>query len=222
MAPPDDDDIDPKVKDLIDLATQAELQKWFGLPSFEELADKGVPPPAEDPDVVAVREQREKAMAAIDPALLEAHRKRTEPPELQFKPTIELRVDPSVALLDLGMIERQHVIGEPREIEIPEAIHDDLAERTPQAILRDLHRPELDFEKIFEVVDYGAEQRLDIVAEVAAAMATSWKLPRLEGSPFREAREIMADLKAERRRSWPELLAAKPLPNRRFDKEHDR
>jgi len=218
MAP---ENIDPKVKELIDAATAAELEKWFGLPSFQELADRGTPILEEDPEVARVRERRDQAIAAVDPAMVEAHRKRTDRCDdlLQFHAVIELRIDPSVALLDLAMIERRHTIAEPREVEISEELKDDLRDCTPQAILRDLHRPELEFQKTFEVIDIAAAQRLDIVAAVADAMATNWKLPPLEGSSFREARELMADLKAERRRPWPELLAAKPLPNRRWVKD---
>jgi hypothetical protein len=216
MAPPDD--IDPKVKDLLDAATVADLERWFKLPSYQELGDKGAVVEELDPEIVAVRERREKAIAAVDPALVEAHRKRVEPREdlLCFKSTIELCVDPSVALLDITMVERQISLAEPREVEISEELKDDLRDCTPQAMLRDLHRPELDFEKKFEIVDMAAEQRLDIVAMVADAMATNWKLPPLGGSPFREAREIMAELKAEHRQSWPALFMAHPLPNRRW------
>src|SRR5882724_9137742 len=94
---------DKKVKDFIDAATRAELEKWFGLPSYEQLAESGrhgglsAPPPAEDPGVTAVRERREKAIAAVDPAMLEAHRRRIEPPEdlIKFRPSLEVHVDPS-------------------------------------------------------------------------------------------------------------------------------
>src|SRR5687768_12485819 len=113
MAPDDDD---KKVKELIDAATRAELEKWFGLPSFDQLEEQQKEaPPEEDPDVVARREAREKAIAAVDPAMLEAHRRRTDPPDdlIQFKPTIELRIDPSVALLDVAMIDKQSSIAEP-------------------------------------------------------------------------------------------------------------
>ncbi|HEY0251643.1 MAG TPA: hypothetical protein VGC41_08955 [Kofleriaceae bacterium] len=77
---PDDFD-DRKVKELIDAATQSELAKWFALPSFEQAREDNpgsVPPEEEDPEIIAVRERREKACAAVDPALLERIRIRTE------------------------------------------------------------------------------------------------------------------------------------------------
>jgi hypothetical protein len=121
-----------------------------------------------------------------------------------------VRVDPSVALFDTAMIARQ--IAEPREVEVPEELRDDMKDVTPQALLRDLHRPELSFDKTFEIVDVAAEQRLDIVAEVDAAMKASWKLPPLGASPWREAAALVDAIRADERRSWVEL--AKTLPNR--------
>lgn len=207
------DSDDKKVKDLIDAATRAELEKWFGLPSFESLGEQAPEPPPDDPEVAAVRERRDKAIAAVDPAMVEAHRRRVEAPEalITFKPMIDVHVDPSVALFDMSMIERQHTIADPREVDIPPELQDDLHDCTPQALLRDLHRPELDFEKVFEVVDMAAEQRFDIVAAVNEAMATSWKLPRLGRSPFTEARELLLELRTERRRPWTDIK----MPNRR-------
>ena len=202
------------VKQLLDASTLAELERWFGLPSFQELADKGEPPPV-DPDLAAAREQRAKAIAAVDPELVEAHRRRVESGEalIRFQAVIDVRVDPLLTRIDLARIERKQSIAEPREVEIPDQLRDDLAECTPQAILRDLHRPELFFDKVFEVVDMAAEQRLDIVAAVADAMRTSWKLPPFGRSLAAEAREHLAEAKVERMRSVAHLLSS--LPNRR-------
>lgn len=213
-----DDELDPKVKDFIDAATRAELERWFGLPSFAEVAEKAEAPPAEDPDVVKVREQREKAIAAVDPALLEALRVRFEEKSeslIKFQSQLRLRVDPDLPLFDYAMVERQAAIADPREVEIPEELRDDLRDCTPQAILRDLHRPEIDFDKTFEIIDMSAEQKLDIVAEVKAAMSTSWKLPPLEDLPFKEACTLVAEVVALRRTPWPALVLSQTLPNRR-------
>jgi len=202
------------VKQLLDASTLAELERWFGLPSFQELADKGEPPPR-DPDLEAAREQRAKAIAAVDPELVEAHRRRVESGEalIRFQAVIDVRVDPLLTQIDLARIEQKQSIAEPREVEIPDQLRDDLADCTPQAILRDLHRPELYFDKVFEVVDMAAEQRFDIVAAVADAMRTSWKLPPFGRSLAAEARERLAEAKVERMRSVAHLLSS--LPNRR-------
>src|SRR5688572_483859 len=130
MAPDDDNPDDKKVKELLDAATRAELERWFGLPSFQQVEEKRPPPPPdEDPEVAAVRERRQKAIAAVDPALLEAHRRRTEPDEsLYFKidRDIDLQIDMQFGLVDHAMIERQLVIAEPREVEISDELKDDL------------------------------------------------------------------------------------------------
>jgi hypothetical protein len=206
MADPED----KKVKELIDAATRAELERWFGLPSYQELADRGITPPEpppEDPEMIAVRERRDQALAAVDPALIEAHRRRTDPPPdlIRFKPLIDVRVDPSIALLDLSMIEHQHTVAEPRQRELSMELQDDLHDCTPQALLRDLHRPELDFNKTFEVVDMAAGQRFDIVAAVAEAMRTRWTLPPFGPTPLQQARTLLRELRDDRHAPWTDI-----------------
>src|SRR4051812_10514201 len=104
-----DDNNDRKAKDVLegelDSATRADLERWFGLPSFED-APEAVP--EEDPEIALVRERREKAIAAVEPWMIEAHRRRTDPPADLFKfvPNIEVNVDPSIAMLDFTMIDR--------------------------------------------------------------------------------------------------------------------
>jgi hypothetical protein len=212
-AAPPREPVDQTVKQLLDAKTIAELERWFGLPSFQELAEKGEPP--QDPELEAAREQRAKAIAAVDPEMLEAHRRRTERGDslIRFQAVIDVRIDPSMALVDLSQIDRMLSIAEPREVEIPEPLRDDLNECTPQAILRDLHRPEMYFDKVFEIVDMAAEQRLDIVAAVDDAMRTSWKLPPFGGSLAAEGRALIAELKEERMRSIAHFLPQ--FPNRR-------
>lgn len=216
MAPPtNDSDDDRKAKDLVvDPATAAELRNWFGLPSYQELEDKGTPA-TEDPGFLAVREQRAKAIAAVDPGLLESIRKRAEPPDdlIRFKTTIDVRIDPTVASFDHGMLDRLRTTVEPRELDLPNAISDDLKICTPQAILRDLHRVETRFAKQFEIVDVAAELRIE--GSAAAAMATNWKLPLLEAMPMHTAGALWEEVRAERQKPWPDLLTAHPLPNRR-------
>src|SRR5690349_17528662 len=141
MAPPDDTDDAPAagqpeqtVKELLDAKTLADLERWFGLPSFQELAER--PPAPEDPELVAKREQRDRAIAAVDPALIEAHRRRVEKSDtlITFQAVIDLRIDPSMARVDLAHIERKLEVAEPREVEISPQLRDDLNECTPQAI----------------------------------------------------------------------------------------
>jgi hypothetical protein len=226
----DDEKPDPKVKELlerdqgkplreiVDEVTAAELERWFGLPTYQQVDEGEVKLEHEDPDMVAVRERRAKAIEAVDPAMVEAHRRRTDGPLddlLKFKATITLRVNPDVSLIDLAMIENRLQSSEPRERERPEDIEEQLEDNAPQALLRDLHRPELVFEKLFEVVDMAAEQKIDIVAEVAAAMATSWKLPAFGARPPVLAQQLWDEARAERNLPWPDILKRANLPNRR-------
>ena len=211
-------DLGKPLKDIVGEVTAAELERWFGLPTFQQVEEGEVKLEQEDPDMVAVRERRAKAIEAVDPAMLEEHRRRTDGPLddlLKFKATITLRVREDVSVINLAMIEAKMQIGDARDLQRPEDIEDQLAESAPQALLRDLHRPELMFEKLFEVVDMAAEQKIDIVAEVNAAMATSWKLPAFGIRPGIEARQLMSEVKAELRSSWPEIPKRVNLPNRR-------
>jgi hypothetical protein len=201
---------DKRVKDLLDAGTRADLERWFGLPSFEQLADRGVKPAEprpEDPEMLEVRRKRAEAIAAVDPALVEAHRKRTDPPPdlIKFTATLEVRVDPSISTIDLAMIENKHTSLEPREVEIPEELRDDLHDCTPQALLRDLHRPELMFDKVFEIADVAATQRVDVVATIAEAMRTRWSLREFGPSPLQEARDLIKALRDDRHSPWTEI-----------------
>ena len=225
----DDDKRDPTVKqllersleqpleELVDAATKAELEKWFGLPSFDQVEAGEAPGSTEDPDIALVRERRQRAIAAVDPALLEAHRRRIEPPDdlLKFRESITLRLDPTMPMIDLAMIDNRMAVAEPREVERPQDIEDHLAESTPQALLRDLHRPDLEFEKTFEMVDPGEDDRIDAVAEVRIAIRTSWKLPPFEGTPADTVRTVLADLRAELGLPWCDIPTRATLPNRR-------
>lgn len=211
------DDDDKTVKEMIDAATRAELERWFGLPSITQVEEeRAAKAPPEDPEIAAVRKRRDEAIAAVDPAMLEAHRRRTDAPEnlIKFKAVIDVRIDPDVALLDHAMIERSGGVAEPREVEIPDALRDDLRDCTPQALLRDLHRPEFDFDKTFEIVDFAAENRVDIVAVVNEVMTATYKVTAAPTNVFREGRELLRELRTTRDEPWTsERLST--LPNRR-------
>ena len=222
-----DDDNEPRAKELLDRpleevvdeATRAQLARWFGLPSFQQVEEGEVALPVEDPEIVAVRERRQKAIEAVDPRLLDSHRARYEKAWslLEFEATLETVIDPDLALFDYAMAEGRMQIAEPREVERPEDISDQMEENTPQALLRDLHRPELQFDKTFEVVDVSAEQKLDGVAAVREAIATNWKLPSLADPPSVELRRIMNEMRAEHRAPWGDIPKRAHLPNRRVE-----
>src|SRR5262245_56112776 len=128
---------DKKVKELLDSATRADLERWFSLPSFEQLAEQGVqpaPPPADDPQFAEIRKLQETVSAHVDPALLAAIHRRTEPPlaVLQPRPDVRLYVDPDIACFDEAMVARQSSIADPREMTRPYDLEDTLRESAPQ------------------------------------------------------------------------------------------
>lgn len=220
------DDADPTVKrllegegldEVVDEATKRELERWFGMASADHDPPPDEPAP-EDPDRVAVRERRAAAVACVDPALLEAvHARHVDVSDtmLYFHPDLEVHVDPEVALFDRAMLERFHDVAAPREIERPEDLEDELRDRAPQALLRDLHRPETDFSCQFERVDYAAHGRIDPTVEVERAMTTSWKLPPLGKLPWVESCELLASVRSERKESWAVLVRQLKLRNRK-------
>ena len=224
--PPPPETLEPpdrKVKEILDGdVSAADLEKWFGLPTFQQVEEGEVklkPADEEDPYMVAVRERRARAIAAVDPVWLERHRLRTDGPAddlIKFNPHVTLRVNPDLPLFDRKMIENKMSIADERWFERPEDISEQMEENAPQALLRDLHRPELTFEKTFEVIDMAAEQKLDAVAEVVAAMKTDWRLPELQIRPGIEARQLYGEVLAERRSPWADIPKRVNLPNRRI------
>jgi hypothetical protein len=217
MSDPNDNDkkVDQTVKELIDSATRAELARWFGLPSYEALAEQGVQPepPPEDPRFAERRKRQDTALAAIDPALVEAHRRRTEGLADTIKPPadVTLHIDPSIMQLDMAMIAQRGAIAEPRDFQRPPDLEDALRDCTPQALLRDLHRPELYFSKDFQRVDLMESYRIDIAASIDEVMATSTRLPPPQTPLFDEGYALLQELRAERKQPWINI----EMPRRR-------
>jgi hypothetical protein len=205
-----------ELEEVVDEATRRELERWFGLPSADALDAE--PDKPRDADLAAAKERRANATAAVDPGLLGRIDKRIadwSEEIFQFKPNLEVHVDPGVALFDTAMLAKIAVVADPRDFERPDDLADEMKSCAPQALLRDLHRPVTDFSVSFERVDIAAQQRLDIVAEVKTAMATSWKLPPLGRSPFLDCRELLEETRKQRNQSWPEVWKTLKLTNRR-------
>jgi hypothetical protein len=197
---------DKTVKQLIDSGTRADLERWFGLPSYEALAEQGIhpQPPAEEPRYAERRRRQDAAVAAVDPALLEAHRRRTDKMADALKPATEvaLRLDLDIVQLDTAMIAQRGAIAEPRDVERPSDIEGALSDCTPQALLRDLHRSELDFERAFEHADLLESYRIDVAANIDEAMATSTRLGPPQTSLFAEGCVLLQALRAELQLPW--------------------
>src|SRR5690242_17300358 len=154
MAPDDE----PKVKDLlegrslsevVDAATQRELERWFGLPSFQQVAEQS----PDDAELEAMRERERQVTAQVDKRLLASieHRAFRGDELVMFESTVDVRVDPGVMLFDPALTDAVAAIAEPREIERPDDVSDAMKECAPQALLRDLHRSERTFDKTLEV-----------------------------------------------------------------------
>ena len=160
---------------------------------------------------------RDRAKASLakcaDPTLLsrlERHREsgRALLPREQ-KPDIEPRVAPAtLGRFRLGAW-RLRLAGEPRELERPPQIADDLQHRTPQAILRDLHRPVRMIPPIrLRTVVEGQNLSAAGVA-VREAMTTSYtvrigELPNCRAIRAEAWRELRAVLAAPWERARPE------------------
>lgn len=217
----DDDDDDRKAKDALDPATEADLARWFGLPSYTQVAEEAAKAPAGptagmDPEVAALIERRQKACAAVDPALLRdiIARHDVKPEDVfVFDTSIEVKVDEKFGVVDEVLVERAGAIADPREVELPEALLDALKECTPQALLRDLHRVEKDFDKQFEYVDALEESRVDANKEARTMMSTRHFMPKHEEPAFYAARRVWQSIRSERRRPMGEIL--RQLPGRR-------
>jgi hypothetical protein len=83
-------------------------------------------------------------------------------------------------------------------------------------LLRDLHRPELLFDKVFVLVDPAEELRVDAVAEAASTMATSWRIASFDPLSSRHLATVLEDARRVRRVPWPSLFVERPLANRRI------
>lgn len=212
------EDDDKKVKDLIDAGTQADLERWFGLPSYAALPDNVQVAPAPDPyagldpEMIAVREQRAKAVAAVEPWMLEGHAYRTSGAARLMKLVFEvdLHIEKSISKLDETMGARS--IAEPREVELPEDIVDAMAECAPQALLRDLHRPVTDFDFILERPDPPTEEELEAKQGVREIMAKSVRVQLDKVQPLVHARNLHAGLMTDFYKDWSHALPK--FPNR--------
>ena len=217
-------DDDRKAKDLLagdgemDPDTRAQLERWFGLPSYEQVAEAGggapVPAPTEDAELVARREAQARAAAAVDPRLEAKLLGRAAAAErmLRIPPLLPSVVEADLSVLDPVLLARADM-AEPREVDLPMQLKEAMSDPTPQALLRDLHRAELEFELRLQVDEAFAEAHapIDARAEVAAAMSRR-RVPEMPVPPAaRVTAEHLAPMRAARRERWADLRT----PNRR-------
>jgi hypothetical protein len=188
------------------------------MPSFEKLEDEGKAPPLTSPEEAADLEKRAETLAAVSDWMLAGldYRHHHAWDLIMFKPMIDLCIDPEMPMFDDARLARLRVNGEIREVERPGDIEAQLADQTPQALLRDLHRSEETFEKQFEVrAEEVAELTVNATVEVRTAMATSWKLPNLGDPPGVALRKIFAQVREDLHVPWADIPTTVELPNRR-------
>jgi len=195
-----------ELQEELDPETIAQLARWFGLPSFTELAEQE----AESAQDAAWREKREKIEAAADPALM-AHLgelSRVGDGLRQITGSVAVHVEAPIECLDPTFSERFGAVADAREIEIPWEIEDELKQCTPQAILRDLHRPEENFFAQMELQEPPAMPPSDAMREIREIMTTSFHFapPASTSARIRTAQE---DLRWMRGTDWGALAVGK-------------
>ncbi|MEZ4358693.1 MAG: hypothetical protein R3B48_00820 [Kofleriaceae bacterium] len=187
--------------EVLDPATLAELQRWFGLPSA---MDVEVEPEPTEPT------RREAALAAVEPSFLEyLHRLETRLPAMIEDPNLELRLDETMSTTP-ERFSAAAGLGEPREIEVPYQLIDDLNDRVPQALLRDLHRTEEYFSIYYELtqVDEGIP---DVQRQIAAAIEYGERERQLI-APRDQVTHAMRDREEIHTIVWATAAKAAPPP----------
>lgn len=227
----EDDHKDPKVKALVerdpsqpldqfvDAATAAQLERWFGLPSFTQVEEGEVELVVEDPEVAAVRERRKRIAQEIDPVLLAAIEQRHIPRDdlIKFTATIELR-DKTIALFDPSYMESRGAIADERIYDQPGDIQEALQENTPQALLRDLHRLEIDFDQprdeFTSMEDEVPPEPLlvDIAKKIDETMSMRFGFEPLVAL---DVSHLLDDTRNEINKSWVDIANSGHLYNRR-------
>jgi hypothetical protein len=195
MASPDDDSnqdsatvadpevAEPRVRDLLrsapnipdvtanlDAKTQADLARWFGLPSIDSSQAPTLSASNseldEDPEQAEARKRRDAAMAAADPRFLDkvfGWFDRADALTFDESAGLALQVRHSKDVTIAGDFSSTVVVGKVVDRELPYGVEGNLRDCAPQALLRDLYRPEMFFRKEFELlplVDQHPTERL--------------------------------------------------------------
>jgi hypothetical protein len=229
--PTDDDRKDPKVRELlarepgdalteVDAATAAELARWFAMPSVAEVTERGDLAVAGTPDEpvdytqlhpsdpLARAEHARRVAAlleAVEPAIGDRIRAMVARDPITFHPHLDLTIERAIERFDESMIDRCLTINDPRQVEIHPDLEDVLKVCSPQALLRDLYRPETQFDKTFEVAAVDPEVVTDAAQAVRDAMGQRRPPPPDPFAEGRAARQLLADTRAERRAPWAEI-----------------
>lgn len=191
-------------KDELDPVTMQQLAAWFGGPA------SSLEPPEPKVETPIERERRElwerrqRAMNAVDLALVEAleTKRHAGDPLIRLPEPMTLPIESPLAQFDMS-VWRLHLF-DVREWEVPEDLSDAMADRAPQAMLRDLHRPVLQWPKFLQPMDLG----MDVGGErtrgdVQKTVRTRYQVRMTEWPrSCEQAAGHMADLRARLRQPW--------------------
>jgi hypothetical protein len=196
----------------LDAQTVAQLAAWFGLPSVTQLQEeeearaRAAAAAAEDDPRRERNELDARIAADVQPAMIARLERWTPAGDAlltDLGPPIEPVVDPDLVHLDAAFIERLGVIAEAREVQRPPWIDAALAESAPQAILRDLHRPESEFRRSYEYAP--PEPTLsERTAEIRTIACADYQV-RPEASGWASAVDAFAELRHWKQANWGEL-----------------
>ncbi len=217
----------------LDPSVRAELESWFARPSAlvvneqREAAEQAPPDTLTlgfgdgmDAQLAAEAAERKKrvdaAAAVIFPwmyDMLERHTRSAERHREIVPPTPVL--DPSILAVAVPAEEEMATIGEPRVYELSREIEAALGEAAPQAVLRDLYRPETEFSIQLTAPDDASDQPTDAHREVLAAL--DWRPEPVEVLALAEsARLAHAEFREITAPPWAETVpAAKAVRHQR-------
>ena len=200
----------PAESEELDPATIAQLAAWFGGP-----APGPAPAAPETPAGDDAATRRARALEAVDPGFVSALQARWARGEALLRVTSPMaRPRRAPSKFDLA-VWNLHLGDEPREVERPEDIGDTLKDPAPQAVLRDLHRPEQQWPRRLLPEDLGLDVAgLRTRARIDGILATNYAV-RIDDEPIpaRIMAEQAAALRASLNQPWEDSYI--PPENRR-------
>lgn len=195
----------------LDPQTTAQLAAWFGLPSYTELAERGETGPKESEDDKYWRELRAKIADAVLPAMIERVASKVTSADrlLQLRELAPMTTEVPVLLHDERFSDQVGMASEPRVLELSNEHLSDLNDCAPQAILRDLYRPEADFCEPCTWREPWGTPPPDDRAMVREVMNQRYPMPPWI-KPVAEFHEATADMRVWKAKDWGALPIPRP------------
>ncbi|HEU5060639.1 MAG TPA: hypothetical protein VFU21_29110 [Kofleriaceae bacterium] len=203
----------PRALDAVDPAFLGQLIARHGAPR------QAPPVPFAEQERRQIVARRERAMAAADRALIHhLERHERDAGALRHLPAADpVPERPSIARFDLDAWPLPaQPRGEPRELEPSEELRRALGHRTPQAFLRDLHRPVYAFGRVeLRRVPSGTSVSVALArvrSAIAGAMVHHGRADAVQPLATRLMNEGMAELRTILARPWADSRPENPLP----------